>query len=103
MELLALVGNPSREGTPNRNMCVWDMPSPYMQRLYQQMGRKNSCFDSTVQTAIKQSVVEHLEHNKSQKKLCYSTAFGPGPVSCLWPQSGQEKRVRLNLRTSFSL
>ena len=44
--------------------------------LFRQMGRRKSLFDSTVQTAIQQHVVEHAEHNKAQKKLWSSTAPG---------------------------
>ena len=79
------------------------MPSPDRQSLFRQMERWKSLFDSTVQTAIQQHVLEHAEHNKAQNKLWSSTA--PGSDSrrldlCL--ASGQE-RVRLNLRTFSSL
>ena len=45
-------------------ICL-DMPSPGMQRLFRQMGRKKSLIDSTVQKAIQQCVVEHEEHNRA--------------------------------------
>ena len=45
-------------------VCL-DMPSPDRQSLSRQMGRRKSLFDSTVQTAIQQHVVEHAEYNKA--------------------------------------
>ena len=76
MELIALAGNSSRRGKLQIETFFLDMPSPDMQSLFRQMGRKKSLFDSTVQTVMQQHVVEHVEHNKAQKKLWSSTAPG---------------------------
>ena len=75
------------------------MPSPDRQSLFRQMGWKKSLFDSTVQTAIQQHVVEHAEHNKVQKKLWSSTAPGSDldVLTCVLPlgtvSSGRESEV----------
>ena len=76
MELIALAGNPSRRGNFKFKPVCLDMPRSDRQSLFRQMGRRKSLFDSTVQTAIQQDVVEHAEHNKAQKKLWSSTASG---------------------------
>ena len=81
MELIALAGNPSRRRKLQIETCLSGyalvlQPSPDMQSLFRQMGRRKSLFDSMVQTAIQQHVVDHAEHNKAQKKLWSSTAPG---------------------------
>ena len=53
--------------------CIVPYHCQYNACLFRQMGRRKSLFDSTVQTAMQQHVVEHAEHNKAQKK---STAPG---------------------------
>ena len=64
------------EGNSKLKPVCLDMPSPDRQSLFRQMGRRKSLFDSTVQTAIQQHVVERAEHNKAQKKLWSSTTPG---------------------------
>ena len=54
-------------------ICL-DMPSPGMQRLFRQMGRKKSLIDSTVQKAIQQCVVEHEEHNRTEQNITLLTS-----------------------------
>ena len=60
-----MAGNQFGEGNSKlKNVCL-DMPSPDMQRLFRQMGRRKSWFDTTSETALQQHVVENMEHNKA--------------------------------------
>ena len=70
------------------------------------MGRRKSLFDSTVQTAIGQQVVEHAEHNKAQRRYGHPLHpdLTPDVLTCVLPLgTTQEEKVRLNLRTFSSL
>ena len=76
------------------------MPSPDRQSLFRQMGRRKSLFDSTVQTAIQQHVVELAEHNKAQRSYGHPLHPDLTPdvvLTCLLPlgtvSSGRESEV----------
>ena len=79
-------------------VCL-DMPCPDRQSLFRQMGRRKSPFDSTVQTAIQQHVVEHAEHNKAQRSNGHPLHpdLTPDGLTCVLPlgtvSSGRESEV----------
>ena len=82
------------------------MPSPDRQSLFRQMGRRKSLFDSTVQTAIQQHVVEHVEMLWNMWSITrHKRSYGhplhpdltPDVLTCVLPlgtvSSGRESEV----------
>ena len=85
--------------TPNKNLHIWICLFQFCKVCFSSWGGGNHYYDSTAQTAMKQHVVQHGEHDKAQQKSWSSTVSGlssrcPDTVLPLDPaRSGRESEV----------
>ena len=86
--------------TPNKlKLVCLDMPSPVLQRLFIQMGQKKSLFDSIVQTAISNMLLNTwsiARHKRSNGVLLHPDRT-PDVLTCGLPlgkvRSGRESEM----------